>query len=112
MMSLSLQLLPMRKTRSRSFSHEILDAPLGDGLFERIIALNMLPMPSYFTCYLAKIGDEDDEHTGYGEVREDSWGDRLKFTVASELKTVGIPGPVGAFINALDDGVEVVLFWS
>lgn len=48
---------------------------------------------------------------GYGSTIEDRYGDRIKYVLARDLKTVGLSGPVGAFVSALNDMQRIALYW-
>ena len=109
-MGIDLNLLPMMQGISSNFSHEIISLDRNYELFDRIRAIPSLPISDGFACHHASFC-HDDVDEGYGDVVEDYYGTRLRYTLAVELKKVNIPGPPGAFVHALNDDVPIVLFW-
>ena len=109
-MGVDLKLLPMRYGIGSNFSHEIIEVVRCRDMFDRINAIPSFPVSDGFSCSLASF-DHDDVDSGQGEVVEDFYGQRLRYTLACELKKVGIGGPEGAFVDALKDDVPIVLFW-
>lgn len=49
---------------------------------------------------------------GYGKLTEDKYGIKLEFVTAGQLKSIEFSPPEAAYINALEDDVPVVLYWS
>src|SRR5262245_52718523 len=90
-MSLGLTLLPYYSP-SADFSHTVLPRIADiDDLFEKIRGVGQLPVSRDFEAYIATITDhEGDDVTGYGPLRDDPYGDRLKYTTAEQLLTLQI----------------------
>ena len=109
-MGIDLNLLPMRQGIRSNFSHEIINMDRNYELFDRIRAIPSLPISDGFACHQASF-DYYNVDEGYGDVVKDCYGTRLRYTLAGELKKVNIPGPPGAFVDALNDDVPIVLFW-
>ncbi|MCP4102000.1 MAG: hypothetical protein GY750_11305 [Lentisphaerae bacterium] len=105
-MGLDLTLLPMRD--SNDFSHEVLRVTDWDKL-EAIQSLRQMEIDDGFNSYVSR--DDAYEDTHYGETIETPYGERLMWVLAKDLKTVGLTGPVGAFIEAMNDRDRVALFW-
>lgn len=109
-MGVDLKLLPFDcDLEILSFSHTILNVSRNYKLFENIRTLPSLKVPKNFTSYLSRDDAYGESH--YGDTTEDPYGNQVCYVLAGDLKTVGIPGPTGAYINALDDDNKVALFW-
>ena len=109
-MGVDLKLLPFDcDLEMLSFSHTVLNVRRNYELFERIRALPSIRAPKQFTSYLSRDADYEEPH--YGVTTEDPYGDPVRCVLAGDLKTIGIPGPTGAYIDALDDDNKVALFW-
>ena len=109
-MGVDLKLLPFDcDMEILSFSHTVLNVRRSYELFEHIRALPSYCVPKGFTSYLSR--DDAYEETHYGDTTEDPYGDPVRCVLASDLKIIGIPGPTGAYINALDDDNKIALFW-
>ena len=104
-MSLELSLLPM--IDHDSFSHEVLTVRDWD-LMDKIRKLPQLDIPDHFNSYLSREGDLD---THYGRTIETPYGERLTYTQAKHLKSIGLTGATGAYVNALDNDIKIGLFW-
>jgi len=105
-MSLELKILPFDS--SGLFSNEVLSVKQPE-CFDAIKALPQLEVEEPVNTYLAYI--EEIDRTAYGPTSETPYGEALTYTQAKHLKTVGLIGPVGAYINALQDNVKIALFW-
>ena len=109
-MGVDLKLLPFDcDLEMLSFSHTVLNVVRDYALFDRIKEIPAIRVPRDFTSYLSR--DDAYEEPHYGDTTEDPYGDQVRCVLAGDLKTVGIPGPTGAYINALDDDNKVALFW-
>ena len=109
-MGIDLKLLPFDcDLEILSFSHTILNVDRDYALFDRINELPFIRVPKRFTSYLSR--DDAYEESHYGVTTEDPYGDPVRCVLAGDLKTVGVPGPTGAYIDALDDDNKVALFW-
>ena len=76
--------------------------------WKTIEELPSLEVDEGFLSYLSR--DDQYEESHIGITMETAYGEPLEYTLAKHLKGL-IPGPPGAFINELDDGHKVALFW-
>jgi len=106
-MGFDLALLPM--VDSEDFSHEILEVRNHE-LFGLIKELPQLGVYHDFYSYLGS--DERDQRTCYGKTIETPYGKQLTYTLAKHLKTVGLTGPTGAYVAALDNSTKIALYWN
>lgn len=90
-------------------SHTVLQVNRDYCLHDAIRALPAMEVDDNFTSYVSR--DDKYEDTHYGKTTENSYGDRVVFVLAKDLKTVGIPGPTGAYVKELDDRCKVALYW-
>jgi hypothetical protein len=106
-MGMDLTLLPLRT--SDRFCHELLEVGRYYEHFAKIDELPSEPCPPIdgFVCR----EHPDWEDNCYGKVTRTPYGDPLQCVLARDLKTVELPGPVGAFVAALDDDVKIGLYW-
>jgi hypothetical protein len=128
-MSRNVKLLPFfsERTGHEPFAQDVLLVDLGvrpsgyDGtdLRDDIEHIRTKDVPRGFSCPFART--EDDEHTIYGEVEDDAYGDPLKWAAAGELaKLAGHPQvacwprnkAAFAYVAALPADWPVVLYWS
>ena len=109
-MGVDLKLLPFDcDLEMLSFSHTVLNVDRDYMLFDKIKELPSAPVREDFTSYLSR--DDAYEEPHYGDTTEDPYGDPVRYVLAGDLKTVGIQGPTGAYIDVLDDDNKVALFW-
>ena len=109
-MGVDLKLLPFDcDLEVLCFSHTVLNVDRDYALFDRIKEVPSIRVREGFTSYLSR--DDAYEETHYGDTTEDPYGDPVRYVLASDLKTIGLPGPTGAYIEALDDDNKVALFW-
>lgn len=109
-MGLDLSLLPYDcDMESLTFSHTVLQVERDYELYEKIQKLPSEKVDKSFSSYLSR--DDKYEESHYGETIENPYGEPVVCVLAGSLKTVGIPGPTGAYINALEDDNKVALFW-
>ena len=102
-MGIDLTLLPFEC----SYAHVVLPVDRDRELFVRISRIPTKRIGS-ISSYLAY--DEDGERC-YGELDTDPYGNPLRWVQACCLKKCKIPGPVGAYLEELNDEHRVVLFW-
>ena len=108
-MGLDLTLMPLGADNNEwGFSHELLDVPRNRDLFERIMKLPALPVPTKFMTFRSR---GDDGEARYGQTQDTPYGEPLLATTMAHLKTCGIPGPHGAFVAASPDNQRVALYW-
>jgi len=93
-----------------NFSVTVLDVPVDDGLFSKISKLYSQPVEADFWS-LVSIGEEYEEYH-YGKTAVNPYGEQVVRVMALQLKGCYIDGPVGAYIDALDDDWPVALFWD
>lgn len=91
------------------FSHTVLQVDRDYELYDKIKALPNMEVNDGFTSYLSR--DDKYEEPHYGETVINPYGERVVFVLARDLKTVGIPGPTGAYVKELDDRCKVALYW-
>lgn len=109
-MGIDLYLLPFDCDLPQiSFSHTILKVPRDYEMFDRINKCEQHPVPKDFTSFVSR--DEEYEESHYGTTTEDSYGARVMYILAGDLKTVGLESPIRDYINALPDETKVALFW-
>ncbi len=106
-MSLDLNLLPIRN--KNDFSHEILRVQDYEDVYPKIRKLRQMEIDDNFNSYLSRNGDYEEEH--YGETLMTPYGERLMWVLAKDLKTVGLTGTAGAFIDEMNDRDRVALYW-
>lgn len=110
-MGVDLALLPYygNSDEFNNFSHTVLQCNRNRDLFEMIEDVPSLDVDDGFCSYLSR--DDKNEESHYGVTVETAYGNRLKYTQAKHLKPLIIDGPVGAYIQALDDNHRVALYW-
>ena len=109
-MGIDLTLLPFDCDHDNlSFSHTVLQLPRDYGLYDRIRGIPKTKIPDGFHSYVSRDGEYEEPH--YGTTTTDSYGDEIECATAGGLKTVGIEGPTGAYINALPDDCRVAIFY-
>ncbi len=111
-MSVSLRLLPYyMQGEGSNFSGEILNVRYQedqDELFARIQALPQIEVDAGFASYKGR--NEEGEEC-FGETLETPYCEPLTYTKAVHLKTCGIEGAAGAYVQALRDDHKIALYW-
>lgn len=105
-MGIDLFLLPY--WRDANFSHTILDCDRNYEVFDRVRARHQIPVKDDFCSFLSR--GKDGEHR-YGKTLTTPYGERLTFCLAKDLKICGFTGPIGAYIDAMEDNHRVALYW-
>lgn len=106
-MGTDLTLLPFRD--SDRYCHELLEVGRYYDHFDKIHELPQREMTE-FNAFCSRETEGWDDNC-YGKVTQTPYGDPVKYVLAKDLKKVKLPGPVGAFVEALDDDVKVGLYW-
>jgi len=108
-MGLDLALLPMKHDDPDwGFAHDVLNMQRDYDVFDKIKKLPTTPVPTKFYTYMGR-GKEGE--ACYCDTQETPYGNPLLAVTMAQLKTVGIPGPVGAFVAASPDDQRVALYW-
>lgn len=109
-MGLDLALIPIdHDLPDFGWAHSLLQMEHNYDLFDKIKKLPTTRVPKKFNTYQGRT--EDDELTCYGDTQDTPYGEPLMAVTMAQLKTVGIPGPVGAFVAASPDEQRVALYW-
>ncbi len=107
-MGVDLSLLPFRS--SEKYCHEVLNVGRHYEHYDRVDALPQVECHKFNAYVSREMGDHHDD-TGYGPVTKTPYGEPVKYVLAKDLKKVELPGPVGAFVAALNDDVKIALYW-
>lgn len=91
------------------FSNDVISVKRDCNIFDKIRTLASKNVPDGFSGLTSDDGDCEDQH--WGNVTEDRYGNKVKYVLAGDLKTVNIPGSAGAFINVMKDDDKIALFW-
>lgn len=91
------------------WAHSLLKLECGPDLFHKIKKLPTSRVPEAFNTHQGT--SKDGETICYGNTQETPDGNPLMAVTMAQLKTVGISGPVGAFVAASPDDQRVALYW-
>lgn len=109
-MGLDLTLMPFfGDGKSANFSHSLIPCDRNRDKFQAIMKLPAMDVDDGFISYASR--DDKYEEPHYGETIETPYGERLQWTQAKHLKPLITEGAVGAYVQALDDGHRVALYW-
>lgn len=107
-MGMDLKLLPFYMGEA-VFSNDVISVQRNYDVFDRIRKLAVEEVPATFSGLVSMDEDYDDQH--WGKVTEDRYGDVVKYVLAKDLKMINISGPVGAYVEAMEDEHKIALFW-
>ena len=117
-MGVDLRLLPFDGDIGNfAFSHTVLGCERRRNLWDKIEALPSLPVPDGFTSFT---GDAPDGELGYGETLTTPYGERVQYTIISELLKLTLdPGvtdnyknrAIWAYFAQLPSNTKVALYW-
>ncbi len=88
--------------------HDLISLERNRDLFDKIMQLPTSAVPKVFSTFRARGGDSGSR---YGDTQTTPYGEILTAVTMGKLKTMGIPGPAGAYIEASQDGQRVALYW-
>ncbi len=117
-MGRDLKMLPMTILRDNwAFSHTILPVNRCSELFDEMLTLSSLTVPSTFNTYVA---DNQPEGERTGNTQKDEYGDPLKYVLVRDLLTLkdhegvqlfGNKG-VWAYLEHLPADAKAALYWE
>lgn len=119
-MGLDLSILPIEgDIPGCQFSHSILKTLRDSDVYDLVAELDSEPIDSRgLHCFKARLGEGDDEHTGYGAVHTDEYDDALQLVDAAGLGKVMKKSDyarnkaIGWYLSKLPPGTKCALFWE
>ena len=120
-MGLDLKLLPIEHIQIEQImlsivTHTVLNTERSSELYRAIEELKtIVPLDCEISCYVATLSNGE---SGYGDCKEDPYGDKLTYVPAKDLLEInseliqGINKAVWAYLSALPENTNIVLYWS